>query len=106
MLPDRHPFDNRIQCLLLETPLNHAGNRAISYEALSYTWGEIDSHGYKIWLNGKHFAVRKNLLCALRVLQASTQYLGSRAPWETKALEGFGSQSTSLRTSWIDAICS
>jgi len=52
------------------------------YEPLSYTWGEPDNFGFKIWVNGVLFPVRQNLLCALRVLRTYTD-----------------------REFWIDAIC-
>jgi hypothetical protein len=66
LLPEPHPVDNRIQCRLAITSLESEP----FYEALSYTWGEPDDFGFKVWLNGVLVPVRQNLLCAIRVLRA------------------------------------
>ena len=67
--------DGRIQCSLIETPLD----RARPYEALSYRWGVPDYLDLKIHLNGTLVTVRRNLWVALHYLQNCI--LSDRALW-------------------------
>jgi hypothetical protein len=76
--PHLHPEDNRIQCRLFITSLDEFP----SYDALSYTWGQPDELNLKIWVNGVLIPVRRNLLCALRMLRGDVE-----------------------RVLWIDALC-
>lgn len=78
LLPEPHPLDNRIQCKLVA----HSLDEKPEYEALSYTWGVPGRYGHKIWVNGHHYIIRQNLLCALQALRE-----------------------TSNRALWIDALC-
>jgi hypothetical protein len=78
LLPQPHPEDNRIQCNLLVSPLNSAPE----YEALSYTWGNPDNFNFRVRVDDVLVPVRRNLLCALRVLRGDTE-----------------------RLLWIDALC-
>lgn len=70
--------DHRLQGRLIIKSLDASPK----YEALSYTWGLPSESNFKIWVNGILVPVRRNLLCALRVL---------RRPQE--------------RVLWIDALC-
>jgi Heterokaryon incompatibility protein (HET) len=76
--PNLHPEDNRIQCRHFITSLDSFP----SYDALSYMWGQPDDLNLKIWVNGFLVPVRRNLLCALRVLRGDVE-----------------------RVLWIDALC-
>ena len=76
--PYLHPEDHRIQCRLIIKDLDSS----LDYEALSYTWGTPDDLGFRVWVNGVHVAVRRNLLAALRVLRRDKD-----------------------RILWIDALC-
>lgn len=78
LLPTRHK-DKRLQAKLVIKSLYSNPE----YEALSYTWGLPDDHDFKIWLNGVLVPVRRNLLCALRVLQ----------------------RRMTRRVLWVDAVC-
>lgn len=69
ILSEPHPSDGRLQCSLITVDLN----QAVEYYALSYTWGEPDSYGFKIWVNEILVPVRQNLLCALRVMPANNK---------------------------------
>lgn len=70
--------DHRLQGSIVTRSLDASPE----YEALSYTWGQPDGFKFKIWVNGFLVPIRRNLLCALRVL---------RRPQE--------------RVLWIDALC-
>ena len=78
LLPKPHPEDNRIQCKLLVSSLYSAPE----YEALSYTWGNPDNFNFRIWVDDVLVPVRRNLLCALRVLRRDIE-----------------------RLLWVDALC-
>ncbi|TVY92112.1 Heterokaryon incompatibility protein 6,OR allele [Lachnellula willkommii] len=65
ILPDPHPKDRRLQCKLVAADI-HSG-----YKALSYTWGKQDERSLRIWVNGVLVPVGRNLMCALRALQAN-----------------------------------
>jgi hypothetical protein len=79
LLPRLHPEDNRLQCSLATESLSSNP----SYEAVSYTWGQPDTCNFRVWANGILLLVRRNLLCALRVLRSDQE-----------------------RRLWIDALCS
>ena len=78
LCPEPHPEDHRIQCKLVIEDLESSPH----YEALSYTWGVPDDLNFKIWVNGVHLPVRRNLLTVLRALRRDKD-----------------------RTLWIDALC-
>jgi hypothetical protein len=78
LLPHLHPEDNRLQCSLMTESLSSNP----SYEALSYTWGQPDACNLRVWVNGVLLPVRRNLLCALRVVRNDQE-----------------------RRLWIDALC-
>jgi hypothetical protein len=65
ILPNPHPQDRRLQCRLIASDMH------LPYAALSYTWGEEDGRNLNIWVNGIQVRVRRNLMCALRTLQAN-----------------------------------
>lgn len=71
-----------IHCDLFQTFLSHQAD-GVPYEALSYTWGDVDSKLYEIYICGKKAMVRENLYLALNSLR----------------------QSDRERVLWIDAIC-
>ncbi|OAL54541.1 HET-domain-containing protein, partial [Pyrenochaeta sp. DS3sAY3a] len=70
-----------IECYLFDALL-HDPQGVISYEALSYTWGDTDKP-YEIEVDGRLMAVTKNLYLALQHLRYTDQD----------------------RILWIDAIC-
>ena len=72
-----------IHCDLFQTFLSSNQADGVPYEALSYTWGDVDSELYEISVCGKKAMVRENLYLALNSL---------RQPKQEKIL-------------WIDAIC-
>ena len=89
VLPSPHPDDRRLQCQLVTSSLRY------NYAALSYTWGERDDRNLEIWVDGKLTPVHRNLICALRALQAMH---AARARLENRT------QNTSL-VLWVDALC-
>ncbi|KAH6715591.1 heterokaryon incompatibility, partial [Leptodontidium sp. MPI-SDFR-AT-0119] len=68
-----------LQCYLTVVSLLQ-DPRDLKYQALSYTWGKADGSNLKIWVNGVLVPVRRNLLCALRVLRADPM-AGSLPIW-------------------------
>jgi len=84
ILPKPHPIDGRLQCHFTIGSLPK-GCDELSYQALSYMWGEADDFDFQIWLNDVLVPVRQNLLCALRVLRAD--------------------EDTIKLPIWIDALC-
>lgn len=78
--PNLNANDGRIQCSLVETPLDGAR----PYEALSYTWGMPDDLELKIYLDSTLITVRRNLWAALCSLQKDISH---------------------DRVLWIDALC-
>ncbi|KAF8850066.1 HET-domain-containing protein, partial [Acephala macrosclerotiorum] len=76
--PSLHPDDERIQCqICIESNFE-----AVSFEALSYMWGDPDTAGNKVWLNNTLVDVRVNLYNALSYLRTNLE-----------------------RVLWIDALC-
>jgi hypothetical protein len=76
LLPGKN-FSDRVECELIHSSLEENPQ----YEALSYVWGTADAPE-TILLHGQAFAVRQNLLDALRHLRSGQE-----------------------RTLWVDAIC-
>ncbi|KAG4440934.1 hypothetical protein IFR05_003563 [Cadophora sp. M221] len=72
ILQKPHPKDGRLQCSLTVVSLLQ-DPKDLQYQALSYTWGKADNSNLKIWVNGVLVPVRRNLLCALRVLRADPE---------------------------------
>lgn len=72
ILPEPHPLDGRTQCYIhIKSLLSNPG-----YDSLSYAWGLPDDCNFKIWIAQSEeedilVSVRRNLLCALRVLRAN-----------------------------------
>ena len=62
--------DDIIICSLLPLDLQVA---QVSYEALSYTWGDL-SFSERIICNGLDFSVTLNLISALHTLRSSTKH--------------------------------
>jgi hypothetical protein len=71
-----------IHCELFEAYLDTANNDGIPYEALSYTWGDIEKNA-TIQINGMKARVTENLFMALHHL---------------RPVDGY-------RILWIDAVC-
>jgi hypothetical protein len=72
---------------LIQCSIEQATTSA-SYCCLSYRWGNPSRHHYFIRINGKRFAVRRNLFNYLRVLRTSIPLM-----------------STQSEPMWIDALC-
>ncbi|PYI10710.1 HET-domain-containing protein [Aspergillus sclerotiicarbonarius CBS 121057] len=71
---------DELECTLVQAWFD--GSQALSYEALSYAWGNpFKSHHIRV--NGKHIPITENLFSALQHLRLST---------ETRIL-------------WVDAVC-
>lgn len=92
LIPNRVSNES-IECLLLETPLALATSAEGGYCALSYCWGD-EPQDHRISINGKPFAVTRNLYNAL---QAERSFREEPHIW--------ASVQSVPRTLWVDAIC-
>ena len=79
--PSRDP-NAPVSCQLFDFPLHESGDEPCLYEAVSYVWGDSDTH-HSIDIDGSSLPIRRNLYAALR-------------RFRDKFLE---------RALWIDALC-